>query len=106
MSTSQINKLHILTKKNFEMDEHKVHIQMSSEYPDYMGRIYKQNTGVTISEMIQKVRIEHSCRLLKSTNRTVADVAASCGFEDVKFFYTVFKRINGISPGEYRKSQI
>ncbi len=74
--------------------------------PDYMGRIYKQNTGVTISEMIQKVRIEHSCRLLKSTNRTVADVAASCGFEDVKFFYTVFKRINGISPGEYRKSQI
>jgi len=71
---------------------------------DYMGRVYKKSTGLTISEMIQKVRTDQAAKLLKTTNRTVADIAASCGYEDLKFFYTVFKRIKGVSPGQYRKT--
>lgn len=70
---------------------------------DYLGRCFRDATGLTISAMIQKIRVEQACYLLSATNRTVADIAASCGFEDMKFFYAVFKKQMGLLPGEYRK---
>ena len=71
--------------------------------PDYLGRCFREITGMTVTAMIQKLRIEQACYLLATTNRTVSDIAASCGFEDLKFFYSVFKKQMGVQPGEYRK---
>jgi len=71
---------------------------------DYLGRIFKSHTGCTISTMIQKVRVEHACNMLQSTEKSIAEISVSCGFEDKKFFYTVFKKHMGVLPGEYRKS--
>jgi len=71
--------------------------------PDYLGRIFRAETGMTMSEMIQKVRIERVCAMLLGTSGTVSGIAAACGFEDMKFFYKVFKRYMGVLPGEYRK---
>lgn len=70
---------------------------------DYLGRIFRTHTGCTISDMIQKVRIEHACNVLASTDASIANVLNSCGFEDKKFFYKVFKKHMGVLPGEYRK---
>lgn len=70
---------------------------------DYLGRVFRSTTGMTISAMIQKVRIEHVCHLLSITDRTVADIAASCGFDDMKFFYNVFKKNMGVLPAYYRE---
>ena len=70
----------------------------------YLGRIFRQKTGMSISAMIQKVRIDHACRMLSDTKRTVLDISQSCGFEDVKFFYKVFKKYTGMLPGEYRET--
>ncbi len=71
--------------------------------PDYLGRIFRAQTGMTMSEMIQKVRVEQVCARLSDTSGTVSEIAAACGFEDMKFFYKVFKRQTGVLPGEYRK---
>ena len=70
---------------------------------DYLGRFFRETTGLTITAMIQKVRIEHVCHLLSATDRTVSDIAADCGFEDMKFFYGVFKKHMGLLPGDYRR---
>ena len=70
---------------------------------DYLSRYFKDTTGTTITAMIQKVRIENVCRLLSTTDRTIADIAAACGFEDMTFFYSVFKKHMGLPPGDYRK---
>ena len=69
---------------------------------DHLGRVFRDATGLSITAMIQKVRIEHVCRLLTTTDRTISDIAAACGFEDMKFFYSVFKKHIGMLPGEYR----
>ncbi|MBR2972711.1 MAG: helix-turn-helix domain-containing protein [Clostridia bacterium] len=69
---------------------------------DYLGRIFRAETGMTVSAMIQKVRIERVCTLLSTTERTVADIAEECGFDDMKFFYTVFKKHMCVLPGDYR----
>lgn len=70
---------------------------------NYLGRIFRNETGMTIGEMIRKVRLGHVCDLLKATDRTVNDIATSCGFLDMKFFYNTFKNHMGVLPKEYRK---
>ncbi len=72
--------------------------------PDYLGRIFKEITGETISTRIQKVRIRHACQMLQATQRTVADIASACGFSDTKFFYSVFKKHMGMLPGDFRRN--
>ena len=72
--------------------------------PDYLGRIFKKQTGFSLTEMIQKVRIENACNMLRNTDKSVSEIAFLCGFEDVKFFYTVFKKRMGILPSDYRKT--
>lgn len=71
--------------------------------PDYLGRVFKEVTGETVSQRIQKVRIGEACRFLCASEMTIADVAFCCGFNDVKFFYGVFKKYTGLNPSEYRK---
>jgi len=70
---------------------------------DHVGRLFREQTGMTVTAMIQKVRVEQVCRLLQATDRTVADIAAACGFEDLKFFYRVFKKHTGQLPADYRR---
>lgn len=72
-------------------------------HPDYLGRIFRDATGMSVSTMIQKIRIENACRFLSEAELNVADVGRRCGFSDTRFFYTVFKKRMGVSPGEYRK---
>lgn len=70
--------------------------------PDYLGRIFREVTGESISSRIQRVRIRHACHMLTATQRTIADIALDCGFRDTKFFYNVFKKHLGVAPGDYR----
>lgn len=69
----------------------------------YFCRLFKQHTGITVSEYIQKVRMEEACRLLRETTEKVIDIAADVGYSDIKFFNAVFKRQTGKTPGAYRK---
>lgn len=71
--------------------------------PDYLGRVFKEVTGQAVGTYIRTVRIRNACRLLSSTQRTVADIAAACGFADTKNFYSAFKKHTGLLPGDYRK---
>lgn len=70
---------------------------------DYLGRIFKKATGNSITEALQKKRIERVCHLLTTTDRAINDIADECGFTDMHFFYKVFKRRMNILPGQYRE---
>ena len=72
---------------------------------DYFRQLFKKTTGISITEYIQKTRVEAACKLLLETNRTVFDIAGDCGFSDIKFFYKTFKKITNKTPIEYRKEQ-
>lgn len=70
---------------------------------NYFSKLFKEVTGTNVSDYIQYLRIEQACKLLRSTNMKVTDIAEQAGFSDMKFFYEVFRRITGKTPGEYRK---
>lgn len=71
---------------------------------DYFTRLFKEITGMPINYLIQKIRIDEACKLLKSTNDKVIDIAGQCGFSSIKNFYSAFHKITGLTPGQYRLS--
>jgi len=69
----------------------------------YISRKFKQETGMTSQEYLQKIRIEKCCELLDAGDMSVQEIAEAVGYEDVKFFHKIFRRMLHMSPGEYRK---
>ncbi len=71
--------------------------------PQYISRRFKSETGFTVSKYLQKVRIEKCCELLASTDMAISEIAGEVGYNDIKFFNEIFKRMLKMSPSEYRK---
>jgi AraC-like DNA-binding protein/mannose-6-phosphate isomerase-like protein (cupin superfamily) len=69
----------------------------------YISRRFKQETGMTFREYVQKIRIEKCCELLAGSDMTVSEIARAVGYDDIQFFHTVFKRMLHMTPKEYRK---
>lgn len=70
---------------------------------NYIAKLFKQETGLSIHDFVREIRLQEVCRLLSSTSRTIGDIAAECGFDDAKTFYAVFKKYKGCTPKEYRE---
>lgn len=50
-----------------------------------------------------KYRITKSCDMLRETNRTVCDIAITCGFQSPSYSSYVFRSETGLTPQDYRK---
>lgn len=70
--------------------------------PSYLSRIFKQKKGYTITEQINRIRIEEARRLLQRTDLTVSETAKKVGFGDRSYFCKVFKKQIGLSPSDYK----
>lgn len=70
--------------------------------PNYLGHVFKESTGFTITDYVCKARIEHAKVLLKNTPLMVYEIAQKVGFSDQHYFSQVFKRLAGCSPKEFR----
>lgn len=60
--------------------------------------------GMTVTQYIILVRLEHARRLLCETRLPVGNIAMNCGFPDAGYFSRVFRRETGMTPGQYRAS--
>lgn len=69
----------------------------------YVSRRFKQETGLCVRDYVQKIRVEKSCELLEGSDMRVAEIARTVGYEDIKFFNRVFKKLMQVSPREYRR---
>ena len=70
----------------------------------HLSRRFKEVSGIGINEYITYVRIMNAEKLLRNRKMPITKVAAACGFNDSNYFSTVFKRIKGITPLKYSKS--
>ena len=71
--------------------------------PYYLSHIFKRETGITLMEYLTKVRIEEAKRLLENTQWNTTRISFEVGCTDQSYFSKVFKKIEGISPSDYRK---
>ena len=72
----------------------------------YLSSMFKEETGISLTEYIAKVRVEKSKRLLTDSTLSIADVARQCGFKDQSYFTKVFKKETGTSPKKYRNNYV
>ncbi|WP_135556168.1 helix-turn-helix domain-containing protein [Paenibacillus cymbidii] len=74
--------------------------------PAYLSRIFKEYTGVTFTDYVTRARVLRSKELLLHTELKVQDISEQLGYAKVTHFIKLFKEMNGITPGEYRKQHI
>ena len=70
----------------------------------YLCTIFKKATKDSFCNYTNKVRVEESKKLLKNTNHSMLDIALAVGFSSASYFNTIFKKLEGKTPLEYRKS--
>ena len=71
---------------------------------EYFRMLYKAEYGVSPRKAITDKRIEKAARLLEAGYFSISKVAEECGFENVKYFSTLFHTRFGMSPREYKQT--
>ena len=69
----------------------------------YFSKFFKASTGFGYKEFVLLTRIREAKKLLSSTDKSICEIAFSCGFNDSNYFSSKFKMSEGISPLSYRK---
>jgi AraC family transcriptional regulator len=70
--------------------------------PSHLARIFRRQTGRTVTEYLHALRISHAKQLLAETDDTVLAVALSSGFGTPEHFHRVFRKRTGTTPAAYR----
>lgn len=71
--------------------------------PHYFRKLFREVTGLTPIEYINKIRISKAAQLLSAQNLSVAEVSEIVGINDVNYFSRLFKAVTGCSPSDFRK---
>ncbi|THF82155.1 response regulator [Cohnella fermenti] len=70
--------------------------------PGYLSRLIRAETGINFVDLVVKARIEAAKRLLREPRHKVNEVGEMVGYKEYAYFYQVFKKVEGISPKEYK----
>ncbi len=68
--------------------------------------IFKKHSGKSVNKFINELRINQAKKLLKTTDIPIADVSLICGFQNINYFPTIFKKHTGYTPSEYRIKKV
>lgn len=80
----------------------KAHAEFLNVNPSYLSTLFRRETGMTLTEYVNRQRIEHGIFLLNATDMQVQTIAQYCGIPDVNYFTKTFKRLIGKTPKAYR----
>jgi len=71
--------------------------------PTYFSRVFKQSTGRSFVEFVNRLRISKSCELLADGHTPVTDVCFESGFNNISNFNRRFQQLKGMTPSDYRR---
>ncbi|MGG1516347.1 response regulator [Paenibacillus oryzisoli] len=71
--------------------------------PNYLGHLFKAETGMGFSDFMNDVRMKRACELLDDPRLKVYEIADRIGYKNVIYFNRSFKQATGMTPREYRK---
>ena len=71
--------------------------------PNYLGELFKKETGKTCSEYTNDLRFSLAEQLILNTNNSINEISYECGFNSIAYFIKKFKNKYGCSPVTFRK---
>ncbi len=69
----------------------------------YLTRVFKEQFGISIGSYLLQQRVTQAKQMLRFTDHSIEFIATQCGMPDANYFARAFKKLEGITPGEYRK---
>lgn len=70
---------------------------------NYLRSLYKAETNQSITDTISQKRLEYICQELLASDSPIEPIISTYGFSSLNTFYTVFKKVYGVTPAQYRK---
>jgi len=70
----------------------------------YLSTLFKKEMGISLTEYVNRSRIEHAQLLLRTSNLPLKAIALQCGISDMQYFSRMFKRITGVTPKVYQET--
>ncbi len=71
--------------------------------PNYIGATFKAQRKMSIGRYLTQVRLQKAEELLQNPLMQIGDIALMCGYENITYFHTIFKKERGVTPSEYRQ---
>lgn len=71
--------------------------------PNYLGYLFKEETGTHFSDYLNERRTARVCELLSDPTLKIYEIAERMGYKNIIYFNRQFKQTLGMTPGEYRK---
>lgn len=69
----------------------------------YLSTLFKNKTGKKFVDYLNDIRIEKAKELLRQSDRKMYQIAKSVGYDNVKYFFRIFKKKEGVTPEQYRE---
>ena len=73
-------------------------------HPFYVSRVLKEKKGITLRQYIISYRLKAAKAQLRTSRKSVAEIAEELGFTDASYFTKTFRSVFGMTPKEYRNS--
>lgn len=86
--------------RELSLEEVAAHLSMK---PTYFSRVFKQSTGRSFVEFVNRLRISKSCELLTDGRKPVTEVCFESGFNNISNFNRRFQQLKGMTPSHYRR---
>lgn len=97
-----IEELRIYLNENYKTADLKSTAAHFNFNPDYLSRMIKQQIGVSFISILQDVKLQKSCSLLRNSDLPIEEIAELIGYSNVSYFYRIFKVHFNQTPQEYR----
>ena len=81
-------------------------IRFAGRSPEHTSRELRKYSGITPTEFINRLRLDHAARLLCTSGHSILETALECGFENQGHFHRCFKTRFGTTPLKYRKQNL
>ena len=71
----------------------------------HLSNLFSLESGMTLIDYLTRIRVQEALTLLETSNKRINEISQMVGYNSQHYFCTVFKRLIGLSPSEYRQSK-
>ncbi|MEI7025049.1 helix-turn-helix transcriptional regulator [Paenibacillus sp. y28] len=109
----EANQDHLLSDQIKKLIHENYHTELTLEAcaaslnfnPDYLRQVFRKQTGETFSDYLARYRLKMAKQMLRETDMKITEIAQRLGYNNAQNFIRYFRKMEGITPGQYREQR-